>query len=174
MRAKMDFVPHAETVKQTPWPGSTSELYRSSDHSFTAKLVPTFADWGSHVVIVADPYGRILGFLDWSHYFFFQKAPQLYSRGRVDPVPDPLLLRKSGSAGNRTRTSGSVVRNCDHETTEEVTETIVCVIFQTRSLPERDIYCCDLIKKLLWEPQILLCYGYRNLFSGGKAAGTWW
>jgi hypothetical protein len=29
----------------------------------------------------------------------------------VDPVPDPLLLRKSGSAGNRTRTSGSVVRN---------------------------------------------------------------
>jgi hypothetical protein len=32
----------------------------------------------------------------------------------VDPVPDPLLLRKSGSAGNRTRTSGSVGRNYDH------------------------------------------------------------
>jgi hypothetical protein len=29
----------------------------------------------------------------------------------VDPVPDPLLLRKYGSAGNRTRTSGSVARN---------------------------------------------------------------
>jgi hypothetical protein len=28
----------------------------------------------------------------------------------VDPVPDPLLLRKSGSAGNRTWTSGSVAR----------------------------------------------------------------
>jgi hypothetical protein len=28
----------------------------------------------------------------------------------VDPVPDPLLLRKSGSARNRTRTSGSVAR----------------------------------------------------------------
>jgi hypothetical protein len=26
----------------------------------------------------------------------------------VDPVPDPLVLRKSGSAGNRTRASGSV------------------------------------------------------------------
>jgi hypothetical protein len=26
----------------------------------------------------------------------------------VDPVPDPLLIRKSGSAGNRTRASGSV------------------------------------------------------------------
>jgi hypothetical protein len=33
----------------------------------------------------------------------------------VDPVPDPLLLRKSGSAGNRTRTSGSVARNSDHK-----------------------------------------------------------
>jgi hypothetical protein len=40
----------------------------------------------------------------------------------VDPVPDPLLLRKkkSGSAGNRTRTSGSVARNFDHWTTEAV------------------------------------------------------
>jgi hypothetical protein len=47
--------------------------------------------------------GRILGFLDRSRYFFFQAVPQLYSRGWVDPVPDPLLLRKSGSAGNRTR-----------------------------------------------------------------------
>jgi hypothetical protein len=27
----------------------------------------------------------------------------------VDSVPDPLLLRKSGSARNETRTSGSVV-----------------------------------------------------------------
>jgi hypothetical protein len=34
---------------------------------------------------------------------FFQIAPQLPSRGWVDPVRDPLLLRKSGSAGNRTR-----------------------------------------------------------------------
>jgi hypothetical protein len=29
----------------------------------------------------------------------------------VDPVPDSLLLRKSGSAGNRIRTSGSAARN---------------------------------------------------------------
>jgi hypothetical protein len=32
----------------------------------------------------------------------------------VDPVPDPLLLRKSDSAGNRTQISGPVVRNADH------------------------------------------------------------
>jgi hypothetical protein len=36
----------------------------------------------------------------------------------VDPVPDPLRHRKSGSAGNRTRTFGSVGRNSDHWTTE--------------------------------------------------------
>jgi hypothetical protein len=56
------------------------------------------------VVSAAAPYGRILGFLDRSRYFFFQVAPQLYSRGSVDSAQDPLLLRKSGSAG--TRTSG--------------------------------------------------------------------
>jgi hypothetical protein len=41
---------------------------------------------------------------------FYQVAPHLYSRGSVDPVPDP-LLRKAGSDENRTRTSGSVARN---------------------------------------------------------------
>jgi hypothetical protein len=45
---------------------------------------------------------------------FLPVAPQLYSRGWVDPVPDPLLLRKFGSTGNRTRTSGSVARNFGH------------------------------------------------------------
>jgi hypothetical protein len=38
----------------------------------------------------------------------------------VDPVPDPALLRKSGSAGNQTLTSGSVARNSDHYTIEAV------------------------------------------------------
>jgi hypothetical protein len=55
------------------------------------------------MVSVTVPYGRILGFLDRSRYFFFQAAPQLYSWGWVDPVPDPPLLRKSGRAGNRTQ-----------------------------------------------------------------------
>jgi hypothetical protein len=65
-----------------------------------------------------DPCGRISGFLDWISYFFFQVAPQLYSQGWVDPIPDPPLLRKSGSTGNQTQTSGSVARNSDHYTTE--------------------------------------------------------
>jgi hypothetical protein len=67
--------------------------------------MPTFAVRGCRVISVTEPYGRILGFLDRSRYFFFQAAPQLYSRGSVDPVPEPQLLRKSGRAGNRTRTS---------------------------------------------------------------------
>jgi CBS-domain-containing membrane protein len=65
--------------KQTPWPQSANELYRPSDRSLSTELVPTFADKGCRVVNVTDPYGRILGFLDQSHYFFFQVAPQLYS-----------------------------------------------------------------------------------------------
>jgi hypothetical protein len=66
------------------------------------------------VVSVADFYGRNLDFIDRSRYFSLQISPQFYSQGCVDPVPDPLLLRKSGSAENRTQTSGSVARNSDH------------------------------------------------------------
>jgi hypothetical protein len=83
--------------KKTPWSEPASELYRPSDHRLSEKLVPTFA-W---------QIPRLKPLL------FFQIAPQLYSRGWVDPVPDPLLLRKSGSAGNPTQASGSVVKNSD-------------------------------------------------------------
>jgi hypothetical protein len=89
--------------KKTPWPEFGSELYRPSDRRLSAKLVPTFADGGCHMVGVTDLYDNILGFPDQSPYFSSQ----------VDPVPEPLLLRKSGIAGNRTRTSGSVARDSD-------------------------------------------------------------
>jgi hypothetical protein len=42
----------------------------------------------------------------------------------VDPVPETLLVRKSGSAGSRTRISGSVARNSrllDHRGGAQVT-----------------------------------------------------
>jgi hypothetical protein len=52
-----------------------------SDRRLSAMLEPNFADRGCHVFSVTDSYGRILGFLDRSHYFLFQVAPQLYSRG---------------------------------------------------------------------------------------------
>jgi hypothetical protein len=64
------------------------------------KLVPAFADRKCCVVKATDPHGRILHFLVRNR---FQVAPQLYPRVWVDSIPDPLLLRKSGSARNRTR-----------------------------------------------------------------------
>jgi hypothetical protein len=36
----------------------------TSDRRLSAKLVPTFADWGCHAVRVSGPYGRTLGSLD--------------------------------------------------------------------------------------------------------------
>jgi hypothetical protein len=66
--------------------------------------MPTFAGregvaWSAQRI----PTTVNLGFLDWSPYFFIQVASQLSSRARVDPVSDPLLVRKSGRARNRTR-----------------------------------------------------------------------
>jgi hypothetical protein len=64
---------------------------------------PLVGEINANIFSMTDSYGRILGFLDRNCYYFFQVAPQLYSRGWMDPVKDPLLLRKSGSAGNRIR-----------------------------------------------------------------------
>jgi hypothetical protein len=59
-------------------------------------LVPTFVDrW-----VLRDQRG---GSPSPEPLLFFQAAPQLSSRGWVDPIPDLLLLRKSGSAVNQTR-----------------------------------------------------------------------
>jgi hypothetical protein len=66
------------------------------------EVMPTFAYVGVTWSARRFPTVVNLGFLDRIRYFFFQVAPQLSSRGCVDPVTDPLLLIKSGSAGNRT------------------------------------------------------------------------
>jgi hypothetical protein len=49
------------------------------DRHLSANVVPSFADRGCHVVSVTDFYGRVLGFLDRSRYYFFQVVLQLYS-----------------------------------------------------------------------------------------------
>jgi hypothetical protein len=89
--------------QQTPWPESASKLCRPSERRLLVRLVRAFADGGCHVVSVTDPCYRVLGFLDRSCCFFFQVAPQLYSRGWVGPVPDPLPLGRCGGAGSRAR-----------------------------------------------------------------------
>jgi hypothetical protein len=73
---------------------SASELYRPSDRRLSVKLVPTYSDSGCRVVSATDPHGRILDSLDRSHYLFFQVAPQLYSRGWVDSVPEATTSQK--------------------------------------------------------------------------------
>jgi hypothetical protein len=76
-------------------------------------LVPTFSDRGvSRGQRGGSPTVVNLSFLDRSCYFFFQVVPHLSSRGWVDPVPEPLLLRKSGSAENRNRDLWGLQR-CD-------------------------------------------------------------
>jgi hypothetical protein len=66
-------------------------------------LVPTFADRGvSHGQRDGNQTDIFLGFLEGSRYFIFQVPPHVCSLCWVKPVPDPLLLRKSGSTGNRT------------------------------------------------------------------------
>jgi hypothetical protein len=67
-------------------------------------LVPTFVDRGvSHSQRGGTPTAVNLSLPDRSRQCFFQVAPYLSLRGWVDLVPDPLLLRKSGSAENLTR-----------------------------------------------------------------------
>jgi hypothetical protein len=133
---------------------STSELYRPRDCRLSAKLVPTFEDGGCCVVSATDPYGRILGFLARSRYVFFQVAPQLYSRGWVDPVPDPLLLRKSGSARpGRTRTSGSVAKN---STTRPQRESLGSLYFIIISISFTLVAFLDLA--VTWSNPLGVCY----------------
>jgi hypothetical protein len=83
------------------------------ERTITTERPPTVGEVSANTWSVWHPYCLILDFLDRNRYFFFQVAPQLYSCDWVDPVPDP-LLRKSGSAGNRTQTSGTVARNFDY------------------------------------------------------------
>jgi hypothetical protein len=70
-----------QTNKQTAWPEFASELHRPSGRSLPTKLVATFANKGCHVVSVTDPYVRNPGFLEGEQLFFFQVAPNVYSRG---------------------------------------------------------------------------------------------
>jgi hypothetical protein len=67
-------------------------------------LVPTFVDRAvSRDQRGGSPTVVNLSFLDRCRYFSFKWLLIYSHKGWVDPVPDPLLLRKSGSARNRTR-----------------------------------------------------------------------
>jgi hypothetical protein len=85
---------------------------------------------GCRMVSATDPYGRNLSFLDGSGYFFFQVAPQFHSRDWTDPIPDPLLLRKSGSTRNRTRTSVYNYHNSGYYPSSSLLKLVVCILLR--------------------------------------------
>jgi hypothetical protein len=89
-----------------------------------SKLVPTFADRRCRIVSTTDRYGRIFAFLDRCSHFVFQVAPQLYST-RLSGPRSRATTQKTGGAGNRTGTSGSVARNSYHYTTKTVPEDLI-------------------------------------------------
>jgi hypothetical protein len=74
---------------------------------------------GCHVVSVADPQGRILGFVNRSRYFFFQVAPSCTHEAEWTPF--------QSHTGNRTRDSGSIASNSYHWATETVTPSDITV-----------------------------------------------
>jgi hypothetical protein len=94
--------------KQTPLPESPSKLYLPSDRRLSPKLSPTFAHRGCRVVSATDPHDRIFDFLDRSRYFFLQVAPQLYSRGLVDPFQRHCFSENVVVPGIEPGTSGYV------------------------------------------------------------------
>jgi hypothetical protein len=98
----------------TPWPQFASELYRSSDRLLSAKLVPTFADRKCRVVSTTDPYGRILGFLDRNRYFSSKLLLSCIHEAEWTSFQTHYFSENPGSAGNRTRTSGSAAMKTDH------------------------------------------------------------
>jgi hypothetical protein len=81
-------------------------------------LVPTFVYRGvSRGQRSGSPMVVNLSFLDRSRYFSFKSLLIYPFKVWVDPVPDLLLLRKSGSAGDRTRDlwfSSNEVWSLDH------------------------------------------------------------
>jgi hypothetical protein len=83
------FRPQANyTYRATAACRRSAKLWRIEGVAWSAQRIPTAVN---------------LSFQDWTRYFYIQVAPQLSSRGWVDPVPDPLLLRKCGRAGMQSR-----------------------------------------------------------------------
>jgi hypothetical protein len=99
---------------------SECQLLRIGGVAWSAQLIPTDVN---------------LSFLDRSRYFL-EISRQLFSCGRVDPVPDPLILRKTGSDGNRPTHDNTVYKKQRHTLiprAEFEAVTIIFVVSKTRT-----------------------------------------
>jgi hypothetical protein len=150
--------------------------------------MPTFAGvtWSAQRI----PTAIKLGFLYRSRYFFIQVAPQLSSRGWVDPVPDPLFLRKSGRAGNRNRTRNLWICSqklwpLDHTGGLSQNKTICKIISYSVQI---NVMCRHATGRLLWgvlhrreqrkgHPglyQASQWTGYQSYFVSGRSRAFSW
>jgi hypothetical protein len=91
-----------------------------------------------------------LGFLDRSRYFV-EIASQLSLRGWVDPVPNPLLLRKSGSAGNGTK----ALWICSQELWPRYSDAEI-VSFEYSKIDVNFIHALSLILSNKWNFQLFI------------------
>jgi hypothetical protein len=133
--ARMGMVRNAFLSVEDRWKTKTNYMVWVHEQTIPTEQPPLFGEASANLCGWMVPRDQCEGTL-WPYsrlsrpklLLFFQVAPQLYLQGWVHPVPDPLLLRKSGSAGNWTWASGSVARNSDHQTTEVVETDDVKVI----------------------------------------------
>jgi hypothetical protein len=90
---------------------STTWLYLTSDRLLSAKLMPTFADRGCHVVSVAKPHGRNFNFLDQSRCYIFLNCPHeaVWTAFQTHCCSENLA-----EPGIEPGTPISVARNSDH------------------------------------------------------------
>jgi hypothetical protein len=81
----------------------------------------------------------------------------------VDPVPDTLLLRESGSVGSRTRTSDSAARNFDHRsTTANVHCSFTKVIRVASQMNQSSLFSLTVLTDL---PATPISVGYSKTLS---------
>jgi hypothetical protein len=92
------------STKQIPWLSVRKRTIPTERRPPVGESSANFPDRGvSRGRRGGTPTVDILSFPDRSLYFYFKAVPQLSSCDWVDPVPDLLPVRKSGSVDNRTR-----------------------------------------------------------------------
>jgi hypothetical protein len=86
MHAVSDKYPFLKITNSVVW--VRERTISTEPPPLVSEVSARFTDTRCHVVSVTDHFGHtsILGLIDRILYFIFQVAPQLYSRGWVDPL----------------------------------------------------------------------------------------